>query len=79
MVAIMRPLGEATTSPKGRMIATMLFPLDTSIPTAFICVPPVKLIFAIGDHLFTHCRFNLPSNTNARLNLPNRTLQQEDG
>lgn len=29
--------GEVTTSPKGRMIATVLFPFDTSIPTAFIC------------------------------------------
>jgi len=37
--------GEATISPNGRMIVTILFPLDTSIPTAFNVIPPNKIDF----------------------------------
>ena len=36
--------GEITTSPKGRMTAIMLFPLETSMPTQFIHIPPIQRI-----------------------------------
>ena len=35
--------GAETTSPKGRIIATMLLPLETSIPTAFINLSLLKI------------------------------------
>jgi len=41
------------------MIATMLFPLDTSIPTAFIVLPPVNFL-AIGTHPTTSGNSGLP-------------------
>ena len=36
--------GETTTSPKGRMTAIMLFPLEISMPTQFIHIPPIQRI-----------------------------------
>ena len=36
--------GVETISPKGRMIATILLPLETSIPTAFINLSLLKII-----------------------------------
>ena len=42
-----------TTSPKGRMTAIMLLPLETSMPTQFIHIPPIQRICATGIHLFS--------------------------
>jgi hypothetical protein len=51
------------------MTATMLFPLETSIPTAFINIPPT-LNSRNRRPSFSHCRLNLLCYMNARLNLP---------
>ena len=49
---------------KGRMTAIVLFPFETSIPTEFICIPPIQLI-RNRDPSFSHCRFNLLGDTNS--------------
>ena len=38
---------------KGRMTAIMLLPLETSMPTQFIHIPPIQRICATGIHLFS--------------------------
>ena len=43
---------------KGRMIATILLPFETSIPTAFINCHSLRLLQWISTS-FTHCLFNL--------------------
>ena len=44
LVLCMMAKGVETISPKGRMIATILLPLETSIPTAFINLSLLKII-----------------------------------
>ena len=74
--------GETTTSPKGRMTAIMLLPLETSMPTQFIHIPPTQRI-CNRKSIFSRCRFNLLGDTNSPASggstCSNRTLQQEDG
>lgn len=45
--------GVETISPKGRIIATILFPLETSIPTAFINLSLLKII-AMDKYQLNH-------------------------
>lgn len=74
--------GETTTSPKGRMTAIVLLPLETSMPTQFIHIPPISRI-CNRKSIFSRCRFNLLGDTNSPASggstCSNRTLQQEDG
>ena len=56
--------GSAITSPKGRIMATVLFPLETSIPTAFITLFPSAQLFSNWRPSFSHCRFKLLGHTN---------------
>ena len=34
-------MSEMTTSPKGRMTEIVLLPLEMSMPTEFVCIPPI--------------------------------------
>lgn len=54
-----------TSSPPGFMAATILLPLETSIPTTVIRFPPNLNLQWLPP--FTYCLFNLLSNTNAPL------------
>ena len=57
--------GVVTSSPPGFMAATILLPLETSIPTTVIRFPPNLNLQWLPP--FTYCLFNLLSNTNAPL------------
>jgi hypothetical protein len=61
------------------MMLTVLFPFDTSIPTEFIVVPPINDFSQLAVHRFPIADSICCGDANARFNLPNRTLQQEDG
>ena len=52
-----------TTSPKGRMTAIVLLPLEMSMPTEFICIPPTRI--CNRNPSFSHCRFNLLGDANS--------------
>ena len=52
-----------TTSPKRRMTAIVLLPLEMSMPTEFICIPPICK--SQPESIFSHCRFNLLGDTNS--------------
>src|SRR5699024_3759038 len=54
--------GRNATSPIGRRAATVLFPLEMSIPTAFILL---LLLIGYGFPPFTHRLFNLLGDANA--------------
>lgn len=74
------PVSFVVTDPKGRITQTMLFPLETSMPTAFMIFPPL-LCICNRNPSFTRCRFNLLGDTNAPLGggstCLKRMLQQE--
>ena len=55
--------GEMATSPKGRMAATVLLPLETSMPTEFMHLPPIQI--CNRNPSFSRCRFNLLGDTNS--------------
>ena len=50
--------GRARSFPPGWSTATMLFPLETSIPTAFMRIPPNNRFIAMVNQT-PHCRFDL--------------------
>lgn len=52
------------TSPKGRMTAIVLLPLEMSMPTEFIYLPPIQI--CNRNPSFSHCRFSLLGDTNSK-------------
>ena len=52
-----------TTSPNGRMAATVLLPLETSMPTEFMYLPPIQI--CNRNPSFSRCRFNLLGDANS--------------
>ena len=47
------------------MTATVLLPLEMSMPTEFICIPPI-CVNRNRNPSFSHCRFNLLGDANSK-------------